>query len=209
MGAYLSEVKFVSLGGDCRPTYNVSRQAGPCAPLFFDWLVTPLQSIIPLIETRFADSFDMSVSTWEERPDEFRVTDHRYGLVSWHQFKSRDDAHVATMVKGIRWTGKAFLDLLDDPEPVIFVRRWSNLDGDDKDSAALKLFDYLSTRKPNSIMLYLNPHVDVEGRVDGRFIVSEPEPVLTNPWWGDEAFYDRNLTLASRVAADIFATAPT
>lgn len=205
----LSKIRFISLGGDCRPTYNASRQTGPCAPLFFDWLVTPLRAIIPLIETHFSAAFDADMTTWEDRPHEFHVTDHRYGLVSWHQFKSRDAAHVDTMTKGIRWTGRAFLDLLDDPEPAIFVRRWSTLDGADRDGAAQDLFDYLCARKPNSVMLYLNPHEDIRARIDGRFIVSEPEPILTNPWWGDEAFYDRNLTLASRVAADIFATAPT
>ena len=57
-------MRFIALGADCQPAYQIRRLRGETIPLFFDWLVTPIRSVMPLIESGFADAFTPERLIW-------------------------------------------------------------------------------------------------------------------------------------------------
>lgn len=192
--------RFISLGGDCQPAFHIRRLGSPSSAFFFDWLTAPITAITPLMEDHFANAF--ADITWKKTPHAWDVTD-AHGLIAAHAFKSRDDNDIKTVVRAFRRLGEALLEIFDDPEPVVFVRRWSSVDGDAGSEEARKILAYLVERKQNTALLYLQQHDETVPIIEGNFLACYNPPTMMD-WEGDHAVYDRNYWLADRIAAELF-----
>lgn len=193
--------RFVSLGGDCQPAYHIRRMTGRQTPAFFDWLTTPIGQVVPLIESGFADVFAEERLTWNTNQHGWTAIDPRWGLVSRHNFTSREPDHVAAQIRKIRWTGRIFLEQVEnDGTPVVFVRRWDGVDGTRGEADAMNVHAWLRGRLARCVFLYLQPHVECAPRAEGAFLTCYSPPTRDGKWQGDDAVYDRNFNAADHLA---------
>jgi hypothetical protein len=192
--------RFISLGGDCQPAHHIRRLSAQSTALTFDWLITPVRAVKPLIETGFENMFDREVLSWEEVEDGWHVTDERHNLLAMHQFKSRDHRDVDIVIQKLRERGRAILQLIEEPAPIIFVRRWHSVDLDAGRDEVLDLHAFLTVRKPNCVFLYLQQDNTGQPVIDGTYIVCY-SPGALDKWTGDDTIYERNFTLADQIAS--------
>jgi hypothetical protein len=82
-------MKIVSLGEQCKTAYQIRRITGDNNSGVFDWLVTPFDSLITLIETDFAGFFDLA--NLQPRSTGRGVTDTSTEVEFHHHFP-HDDA---------------------------------------------------------------------------------------------------------------------
>lgn len=191
--------RFVSLGGDCQVSHQIRRATATDASLFFDWLITPIRSIKPLIERGFGDVFAPERIRWGSVPSSNLTAEDTLGNIhSWHHFHSQDADRVTETVDNLRRHGARFADILNDGAPVVFVRRWHYVDGDDKLEVALELCQFLTAIKPNSAFLYLREYDESEPDRVGNF-VSCYSPKIAETWVGDDAIYDNNMSIADSI----------
>lgn len=197
--------RFVSLGGDCQPVHHIRRLTGFSTPLFFDWLLSPIQSIVPLIQCGFSDAFERGAMTWTENPaGGWSVIDTRHNLTAHHHFLNRDTEHVETVINIIRRSGQAIIDILNEPEPIVFVRRIRDFDdcGGDPEKAA-RILDPTLSRAHGAVLLYLIETPEMAATMDNVVVCYNP-PTLNQNWTGDDLIYEQNFHLADRVASDLF-----
>ena len=199
----MSRNRFISLGGDCQPAHNLLRLTAARMPMFFDCIGTPLRSIVPLIESRFEDAFEPDALTWK-RGDPWTVTDERYGLEAPHLFRECGDGHVRARVRAIRKSGEAFLNAILDPDPIVFVRRWyPAVDVGTYDDDEEEVQKALTAIHPRCIFLRLRDF-GVGAPVIRGNILTCFNPPTAPPWTGDDALYERNFTMADRLASELF-----
>jgi len=195
--------RFISIGGDCQPAHHIRRLGRPVPPLFFDRIVTPVRSIIPLIESRFEGAFERDALKWKPGPP-LDVMDQRYGLDTRHDFRSDKESHVDYVIRRFRAEGRVFLDTLLDPEPLVLVRRWDRCDhGTPHEIDAAEAFSALTLINPRCVILYLRQFGSREAAIQGN-VVKCFNPQTAAGWQGDDALYERNFALADRVATELF-----
>jgi len=194
--------EFLSMGGDCQPAHHVRRLTNVSTAGVFDWLITPIRSIIPMIETHFEDSFEHNQMSWLEVDDGWHVTDERYGVICMHHFKSRDEQHINTIVSDIRRRGLRLIERLKARKPLVFVRRWHTLDVDAGVDEALKLHRFLHSHNANSVFLYLQSQSDLPPHTDGNFLICH-NPQFSEEWTGDSSLYDQYFAMADQLVLDV------
>jgi hypothetical protein len=197
-------LRFISLGADCQPVYQIRRLRGETTPLFFDWLLTPIRSVMPLIDSGFADAFAPERLVWSRKPREgalvpWVVTDPRYGLVARHAFASAEPDAVLRTIAVLRRCGAAFLDAVNEPGPIMFIRRWWDVDGADRAEAARELLNPLLAG-PNRWLLYLDEDHVGPPFADGTCLCCHNPCGSGSDWMGDDALYERHLGAAEAFA---------
>lgn len=190
--------KFVSLGGNCQPVVHIRRIFGsPDIPYVFDWLECGIDAVSLLITTQFAGFFLRGALLFEWVDGTLEVTDQRCGIISRHHFKSDDAEHVEQVSMALRLMGRRFMQLLRSDEPVIFVRRWIDKDGQKRDEASRDLHKLLKTYKPECGFLYLQHHDEGLPFVDGNYVMAfNPETRNIDDWEGYATIYDANFACA-------------
>jgi len=197
--------RFISLGGDCQPGYHSRRvMESQDIPFVFDWLETPIEAAISLIETEFRNFFAADHLLWENRGDYWSVTDQVFGVTSHHHFKSGAPEPIELVAHTFRLFGRRFMNMLRSDLPAIFVRRWIEPDGPGREDAAKRLHDCIKVFRPDNVLLYLQPHDPGGLIINGRFI-SAFSPETKNPaeWTGYTALYDRNFNRARRLSESL------
>jgi hypothetical protein len=204
-------LRFVSLGGDCQPAYQIRRHAGePDLMHVFDWLECSVDAVGHLIGSGFADFFQPENLTFAPFGEDLHVTDTKYGVASFHHFRSQDPEHVEQTCLMFRMLGRRFMELLKSDAPVVFVRRWIPLDGPNGARKTKRLYDSLAAIKPNAVMLHMQEHDPRPPYTEGGFIsVFNPSTAHSPRWEGYNAIYERNLVRAARLHESRQATATT
>jgi hypothetical protein len=194
-------LRFVSIGGDCQVAHQIRRYSGePDILSVFDWLECTLESVAALIDGGFADFFNLDNLLWERREGLWLVTDQKYSVASWHDFKTQDKEAVAQVCLMLRMLGRRFMDMLRSDAPVVFVRRWIELDGKDAERPAKRLADHLATIKPDSILLFLQNQEPRPPFIEDNYIsVFNPNNSIAGNWEGFAAIYDRNFNRAAQL----------
>lgn len=80
---------FVSIGNDCQAAHQVRRVTQWDSALFFDWLITPLESCRAIY---MDDNLFFQTRNWEIVADGVRVRDKGTGLEYQHEFQVKDKA---------------------------------------------------------------------------------------------------------------------
>lgn len=188
----IKQPKFVSVGGNCQPAVHIRRISGEQEiPYVFDWLECGIEAVSTLVRTEFAGFFSPTALTFESVDGALEATDQTSGIISRHNFKSEDREHVEPVVLSLRLMGKRFMQLLRNDEPVIFVRRWIEKDGDRREEAARRLHELLQSYKPGCGFLYLQEHTMRSPIVDGNHVVAfNPRTTSVDDWEGYEQIYN-------------------
>jgi len=195
--------RFISLGADCQPVHHIQRLTKITTMMPFDWLTTPIASVRALIESAFRDMLAPERLLWDGVEGDWRVTDPKYGVSCNHHFKSRAPNEVKTVVAAFRRSGEALLELIEDPDPIIFVRKWHPVDAGAEASEIQCLHAFLTGMKPNSVTLFLHPEEAVDNVVDANF-VRRFNPGIGEDWIGNVALYDENFAFARGICGDLF-----
>jgi len=190
--------KFVSVGGNCQPTFHIRRIFGePEIPYVFDWLECTMDAVSTLIRTEFEGFFLPGDLRFEWVDGALEVTDQSTGVIARHNFKSDNHKHVEQVALSLRMMGKRFMRLLRGDETVIFVRRWIDKDGERREEAARDLHKLLQSYKPGCGFLYLQEHAMRAPVVDGNYVNAfNPRTTNVDDWEGYDALYDSSFARA-------------
>lgn len=113
----------VSLGGDCMPSYHLRNHKIPTLSSPFDWILTPTNALLTLIERDFEGFLDPAMLYLLIRKEEMcYVGDRRYGCTSLHDFivgQPLDDPNVQSK---FQHKIDNFRRVLRTEAPVLFVR---------------------------------------------------------------------------------------
>jgi hypothetical protein len=185
--------RFLSLGSDCQVAHHISHIKPNTIPHFFDWLATPIQSLIRLIENDFegfAEPENLHPFFLGNRI--MTVVETRYRVDLTHDFGDFTPASVERVRQGYRLKIRWLREMLDDPDemPTYFIRRWDTRDGPENEADARRLFGLLRQRRRDIRFLYL--HRDrTRGAVKENGYRSRYLPDLNEDWRGDhEAWRD-------------------
>lgn len=77
---------YVSLGENCEAAFNFRRILGKDISYYFNWLVTPLDSLIDIIENDFKDDFEIG-NLYHKNNQIIMITDKRYNISHHSPFK--------------------------------------------------------------------------------------------------------------------------
>jgi hypothetical protein len=166
-------------------------------PFVFDWLATPIDAVGQLIATDFSDFFKTENLTWKQHDDFWSVEDSKYGIVSNHHFKLGPPDPIEEVQQLFQVFARRFMDRLRRDSHVIFVRRWIEEDGDNREAAARRLHETIMEFRPDCVFLYLQPHDPVPPVIEGSFIRAfNPGADISASWSGYAAIYERNFARA-------------
>lgn len=84
----MAEPLIISFGTNCELTHNLRRVYGLEEAFPFDWWITPLTSLRPLIEGGFA--FDIEDGNLERTADRMSVMNRRWRILHHHDFPRKD-----------------------------------------------------------------------------------------------------------------------
>jgi hypothetical protein len=128
---------FISLGGRCEVAWQIHDFFGDMPAFPFDWIVTPLQSVAPLVAENFSDVADarylepsIYIHPFNGRPLP-TIINTKYDIFLHHEF-GRDAAGqivgswrstIDALQQKWRFLAGRWADTLRDTRDVIFVRR--------------------------------------------------------------------------------------
>lgn len=156
--------RFVSLGADCQPAYQINRQRDsqqpqlPQIPMFFDWLGSTTAGVSRLIEADFDGLLDDDNLVASFHANNLHsVVDARFRLEFAHDFTRFDRDNVERARLKFRLRARWFLELFEpDSPPTYFVRRAAERELDNGDAPALALLRLLQSRRRDCRLLYLH-----------------------------------------------------
>jgi hypothetical protein len=187
--------QFISLGGDCQPAQQIKHNRG-CAKHFFDWIIVPIKTVQQLIEsdfTGFGAAADLAPVYHGEHLHS--VVESKHNVEFMHDFKTFDAAEIKNFQQKYKYLAEKFLALLSsDSGPVLFIRRWVDVDGPEDETKARKLYQTIQARKPGSYFLYLH-NDESRARVIDGFYRSAFLPQSGADWEGDHAAWRELLTV--------------
>ena len=151
-------LRFISLGADCQPAQQIQKN-GRREKHFFDWLSTPINSVIRLIENDFEHYLRLEdLVPDQDRHKLYKVTD-KYNQIDFaHDFEAFDERNIKAVQARYEYLADKFRSLFDDAteDPPFFVRRWHPIDGPENEGLALQLHRALRARRHDIRLLYLH-----------------------------------------------------
>ena len=180
--------RFISLGTDCQPAFQISVHRPNNVMHLFDWLAVPIRQLVRLIENDFEDFLHTdNLHPFFIENKLTAVFDTKYRIDLAHDFIMFDAADIAR-VRGlyelkIRWF-RELLDEADEP-PSYFIRRWDVRDGPEDETVAVELFELLKRRRRDIRFLYLhNDPSRLPAKRNGyrSHFLRSPQPFI---WKGD------------------------
>lgn len=150
--------RFVSLGCDCQPVFQINKLQGQGATHFFDCIGSTLDGLIGLLDDDFRGlmTADSLVPYYIDNRL-YAVLDKHRGLDFTHDFARLDQQSIMRAAKIYALRTRWFLELFDeDSPPTYFVRRADLRDPDHGDDRALALLDRLKSRRKDVRLLYLH-----------------------------------------------------
>jgi hypothetical protein len=84
----MAEPLILGLGTNCELTHNLRRVYGLETAFPFDWWITPLTSLKPLVENGF--DFDITDGNLERTEDRMSVINRRWKILHHHDFPRKD-----------------------------------------------------------------------------------------------------------------------
>ena len=179
-------LRFISLGADCQPAQQILKN-GLREKHFFDWLSSPIGSVIRLIES----DFDRYLRTEDLVPDQdghklYKVVDKYNNINFAHDFEAFDEKNIVAVQARYQYLADKFRSLYDisAEDAPFFVRRWHPVDGAENEGLALQLYKALRARRQDIQLLYLHNDKSrgevVLGNYRSAFL---PQP--TEGWEGD------------------------
>lgn len=180
---------FISLGGDCEVAFNIRKHSTVDQAHFFDWLMTPVNVIKELVETRF--------SYFLKREMLMRIGDHAfrdklYNIDILHDFDDTASNYSDVKNKYV-FLASRFMDLLKENKNIIFVRKYhSELDGNLDEAEAFELYKYFEDICDCSFV-FIHNDTSRTRSIRDKF-VSVPHPGgLTLDWRGDMEQWSQTL----------------
>lgn len=120
--------RIVSIGSNCEVTWNIRNYFNTDKAYPFDWWMTPFQSTIDILDTRFNGLFE--AANIDIPADRGTVVDKRFNLMYHHDFARDEDnlivpdkieEQLVTLRHKYQYLAARFIDDLDGKE-VLFVR---------------------------------------------------------------------------------------
>jgi hypothetical protein len=201
----LQATHIVSLGGNCRVTYNLRRTFDFGSAYPFDWWICPLNSATAFLTDPDLDAlYDPALLEPVIQGDRiFSVENSRYRIRLHHEFPRTAGGIVPTFRDHIGAARARMTYLLDkfrrlnsQGNRILFVRNFINWDAAASEvdtrrfvAAARRSCDLAETE-----FLFLNPSPG--GRLDGIATLSFDDPPA-DPWQGDHAVWRDNLLRAN------------
>ena len=150
--------RYVSLGCDCQVNHQIGlvQERGPTH--FFDWIASPLDGLIHLLEQDFVDILDFrNLVPFYVENRMFGVIDTKYRVDFHHDFARLDHENRLRVLGTYTRRAQRFRQLFDaGSPPTYFIRRADLRDRDQSDQAALRLLDLLKSRRKDVRLLYLH-----------------------------------------------------
>lgn len=178
--------RFISLGCDCQPAWQIKRYQTARVTHFFDDIGSRLSGVKKLLEADFSDL--LQESNLHPLYIESRlvtVIDTHYGLDFTHSFTSFSQKDLARVRAEYTLKARWFRELFDEESPpTYFIRRWDPRDGEGGDDEALELLSMLRSRRKDVRLLYLHGDKTAGVRFAPGFrsaYLEQPEP---NFWRG-------------------------
>jgi len=191
----------VSLGYRCETAYRIRRHFGVDHALPFDWLITPLGSIAPMVAERFSHMADERylepIELHRFGRIEQGVLNTRYNVVMRHDFRETKDLRLAPDWRddipsvAAKWAHLAerWRQCMTSGKTITFVRRAGHVSlvdgrclpteaGDYHD-----LFDFLRAQAPRCRFVIADPTCDLEGEDICVGTIGTAVPTR----WGDPA----------------------
>jgi hypothetical protein len=214
--------QIISLGHWCGPAANIRRRFGIEAAMPFDWWITPFDSLMKVLDERFANLFrEENIELFDaEGRERHTVRDNYYQLYYHHDFE-RDPQHrvlpdiapqAAALREKYRFIVQRFLDRCRGAR-VAFIRndmcrhltdpaqgpRYSLEGPDEQRRMAAALYDLLrALTQPRSMDLFILsnlPAGETHDRGDGRIVFEGfGAPAVKTTFQDEEhdAFFERN-----------------
>ncbi|MCE2982324.1 MAG: papain-like cysteine peptidase [Parachlamydia sp.] len=180
----------VSLGEGCQVAWQLNYHQYRTKAYPFDWLRSPLQSVLLYISNQGAYLFDADklsiVGPYAGDTQKLEVIDLAYGLSSYHDFAAYPPfANYSAVKEKYDRRTKRFFKLLDSKKRILFIRQGS----DKQDILAL---DYmLRTIYPKLNFAILAIHETEEYRTDWGManIKNFCMPQIPGDWMGDYSLW--------------------
>lgn len=192
----------VSLGGNCRVTYNLRKHFNFGSAYPFDWWICPLKSATSFLSNPNLDVlYDPLLLAPVMQGDRiFSIENSHFGIRLHHEFPRKQGTiisefreHVGAPRQRLTYLFNKFLKLNTSDSQILFVRNFINWD---RDVNSLDVIEFMETVRKSvnaasTEFLFINPPrgVDIAGVRTLRF--SDPPP---DPWQGDQAVWSENLS---------------
>jgi hypothetical protein len=192
-------VRVISLGQACDTAFHIRRVLGQPEAYPFDWLVTPFDAVVGLLERRF-DGF-LDPAQLKGRPK--GVLCRRFGIRFLHDWKSAADPmqeYPEIKAKYDRRIAR-FLEAMETGGPILFIRSCQYADGDVVDAPrAARLHETLSRSFP-AVDVHLIAHNPVDAGIPPALaercsVLPMRQPAVWN-WRGDFEAWDELLAMAT------------
>jgi len=174
----------INLGGECQVAYQMRLHGIRSESLPFDWIITPFESLVKIVQERFENFLKKENLVFIENEKEKYVFDTYYGIRFLHDFKLQPDfikdydRIQQTYARRI----ERFLELLQKSKHALFIRKTITKE------QAITLRSLLQSITPDNTFIILaadqNPHTQQPWNLDQikNFYLETPVPAS---WKGD------------------------
>ncbi len=173
---------FVSLGGDCEAAFNIREYKTVDQAHFFDWLMTPINVVRELVETRFAYFLKKDMLL---RIGDHAFRDKLYNIDILHDFDDLASNYDDVKAK-YTFLANRFINLISNTsQKIIFVRKYHpDLDGLCDEHEAFELYRYFSTMC-NCSFIYVHHDTEKATSIRENFITLAHSNNTKLDWRGD------------------------
>lgn len=181
--------RLVGLGGECQVAHQIRRLAPDSEAHYFDWLITPLDAAIALIDNQFSQILEQDHLEPEWNGDVLgKVVDTRYGIWYVHDGGMFEPADIDKMQNKYSYLRKKFLAMLADDFNTTFIRSWHPVDPILDIRKGKLLLEKIQKWKPNSRLVFLHKDAELPRTRQGNFLTAYLPPSET--WMGDNAAWE-------------------
>ena len=115
----------INLGGDCQPQHQMKINHLRKYALPFDHLVTPVESLLKILEQRFELFLEKETLAFKVTEKEKYIEDTRYGIRMIHDFSLTEDFLKDYEEIKAKYTRRIhrFHDILQSSQKVLFIRK--------------------------------------------------------------------------------------
>lgn len=194
----LNEIEFISVGADCQPAYHIRRLTEISKAGFFDWIYSGPRGVHTLIKGNFQRILEPTSLEWDLSGTSPKLWDRLNDLQFEHQLKGTSEASIARVRQNYSLLGRHFMEDLNGPRPVCFVRRLHEWDGPNALAETAALAEKLLTIREDAVFLVLYQKRGKEARISGRYIEAFNWQFFET-WHGSDDLYEKNFDIARSV----------